>query len=407
MAKRKSKNSTLALDNLHGFARMGAKAETKTFIPTGHFELDFAINYGILPGDKELLGHSYKQYDSNKPLGIPSGRVVEVYGQEGSGKSSICHRIVGQAQKLGHICAWIDAEQSYSEDLAIINGVDMDDLVYSDLTNEEDPDKVFYAEDVMDQIITLIRDNGVKVVVLDSVASLVPKAMMEAPADQQFMALLARLMGQNVKKIGQWASKKDALVIFINQLRDKPGNMFGPSQTTPGGHALKFHASLRMALTKRTSKKTLIMIEDEDGNPKVIGRNSGVQISKNRFAQPLLDSKGNTIILEIPIYYQPYFPGLEDIAFNTGRQFKLIRPYKGNFSWTNVEGKKIEAEGRAAFIKLLSDGLLPDFVIALREKSKETGVPLPPELDQYRGGAVPKKLEVDADGEVTGGVDEL
>ena len=407
MTKRKKKNSTLALENLHGFARMGAKAETKTFIPTGHFELDFAINYGILPGNKELLGHSYKKYNPNRPLGIPCGRVVEIYGQEGSGKSSICHRIVGQAQQMGHLCAWIDAENSYSEDLAIINGVDMDNLVYSDLTNDEDPDKVFYAEDVMDKIIELIRDFGVKVVVLDSVASLIPKAMMEAQADQQFMALLARLMGANVKKIGQWANKKDALVIFINQLRDKPGSMFGPSQTTPGGHALKFHASLRVGLTKRSSKKTLIMIEDEEGNPKVIGRNSGCQISKNRFAQPLLDSKGNTIILDIPIYYQPYFPELEDIAFNTGRQFKLIRPYKGVFSWTNGNGKKVEAEGKVAFTKLLSDGLLPDFVQALKEKSEETGVPLPPELDQYNGGVVPKKLKVDEDGEVTGGVAAL
>jgi len=407
MGKRKKRDVTLALDNLHGFARLGAKAETKTFIPTGHFELDFAINYGILPGDKELLGHSYKKYDPNQPLGIPCGRVVEIYGQEGSGKSSICHRIVGQAQKMGHLCAWIDAEQSYSEDLAIINGVDMDNLIYSDLTNEEDPDKVFYAEDVMDKIIALVKDNDAKVVVLDSVASLVPKAMMDAPADQQFMALLARLMGQNVKKIGQWASKKDALVIFINQLRDKPGSLFGPAQTTPGGHALKFHASLRIALTKRSSKKTLIMIEDEDGNPKVIGRNSGCQISKNRFAQPLLDSKGNTIILDIPIYYQPYFPGLEDIAFNTGRQFKLIKPYKGVFSWTDDKNKKFEAEGKKDFIKLLSNGLLPVFVQALKTKSEETGVPLPPELDQYGGGVVPRKLEVDEDGEVTEDVADL
>lgn len=215
-----------ALKNLSGFVQKGAKVGSVDKIPTGYFNLDFAINYGSRPEDFEVYGSKHKEYDPSKPLGIPTGRLVHLYGAEGSGKSYICYRMTGMAQKMGHKVAWIDTEQSFSEDLAIINGVDLDELLYSDLRNLEDPDKIFYAEDVMDNIVGLIKA-GVKLIILDSVANLNPKSRMEAGAEQQYVALLARMLSDNLGKIVQWAGAKDALVVFINQLREKPGLMFG------------------------------------------------------------------------------------------------------------------------------------------------------------------------------------
>ncbi len=384
MKNKSNKNKeVVGLENLGGFVKKGARAESSISIPTGYFELDFAINFGILPGDKEVLGLSHKKYDPSKVIGIPCGRVVEIFGEEGGGKSYLCHRIVGQAQKLGYTCAWIDTEQSYSEDLALINGVNLDELLLSDLTNQEKPDELYYAEDVMDNIVKMIK-SGVKVIVLDSVANLVTKDRMEAGAEQMFVARLARLLGDNLGRIAQWAGHEEALVIFINQLREKPGQLWGNPITTPGGHALKHNASLRISITKQNGSESIIFVDDEDNEKRAIGRKSSIRIVKNRFARPLMDKNGKSITIDVPIYYEPYFPNIEDIIFSAGRQHGIIKVYKGVFNWTDDNGTKYEAEGKANFTqRMKNDGFINSLALTLQSAARKSGNPLPPEVEKY------------------------
>jgi recombination protein RecA len=253
------------------------------------------------------------------------------------------------------------------------------------MRNMEDPDRVYYAEDVMFNIIELIK-SGIKVIVLDSVANLIPKARMEADSEQQFMALLPRLLSDNLGKIAQWAGVKDALVVFVNQIREKPGVMWGNPLTTPGGRALKHNASLRIEINKRFSSDSIIFIEDEKApeGKKLIGRYSIVKLEKNRFAKPLIDSNGRPVGINIPIYYEPYFPNIEEIIFDAGRQHKVIKIREGIFSWEDKKGNKHKAEGKKAFIELLKkEKLIDELTEDIKTVSKESGNPLPPEMLQY------------------------
>ena len=276
----------IALENLDGFMKKGAREEVRQNIPTGHFELDFGLHYGFLPSSADFS--TLKDYDPKVPLGLPCGRLIELYGEEGSGKSSLAYRTCGMAQKMGYNALWIDTEHSFEDSLAELNGLDIDDLYYSKAYNEDDPDKIFYAEDIMDKIVAACRNAeklNLKVIVLDSVANLVPKDVGISSANNDTMALLARILSKTLGKVAQHAAIHDVLVIFINQIREKPGVMFGNPQTTPGGRALKFNASVRLRMTKRSSKDELIWAEkEEDGEAKrfIVGRNSGMAVDKNR-----------------------------------------------------------------------------------------------------------------------------
>jgi len=753
MAKKKvSKKAPITLDNLMGFIRKGARAPTDVDkIPTGYFELDFAINFGILPGNREELGLSHKVYDPTKPLGIPCGRLVEIFGKEAGGKSYLCYRLVGSAQKMGFKTGWIDTEQSFSEDLAIINGVDLDQVYLSDLRNLENPDKVYCAEDIMDNIVNMMKA-GIRLIILDSTANLVPREVMNSPADKQNIARLARLLSQNLGKITQWAGNTESLVVFVNQIREKVGVMFGcfhytsrvlladgttkkigtivnnkmdvdvmsynvktgkiepkkiiawhnngslsdnekflqftvqkyggngvtqfactknhlifvpegyfvpndynipnrykevkagslqpgdkilisqphylsdiqkqmvygsilgdgsirngqypyscsylriahgykqreycqwkqeimqpyvsyvkdkphrygfscmpmyelnslryknkykdtvnniipreisekidalglaiwylddgtfsgnykewgngkciiystkfdnldimlsafnrfdifpkivnkgiafdsantkkfhslickfvppcmdykihtnfrgkysfevddlcdqkcykavpaeiidiyekpptrtkkkfdltiedngtyivdraivhnSPETTPGGRALKHLSSLRIRITPRTGADDCIFIEDDLVGKKLIGRNSVVKLVKNRFARPLLDGDGKAIDIHVPIYYEPYFPDIEETIFHTCRQHKLISVYKGEFKWIDAKGKKHVGDGKNGFVQMVKDeSLTIPLIEVLIEKSNDTGIPLPPEITRY------------------------
>ena len=238
MAKNKS---DIIVDNLKGFIRKGASSTPEGYVPTGHFSLDFVINHGELPEKIDLS--ELEGYDPSENLGIPLGKLVMLYGEEGGGKSSIAYRISGYAQKLGYPVAWLDTEHSFAENLAKINGVDVDELYYSTMSNPKDPDKVYFAEDVFDSIIELIK-SGVKVIILDSVANLVPKERMEGSAEKIIVGKLARLMSENLGKLVAYAAKFGTLLVFINQLRFKIGIMFGC-----------FHYNSRVVLSDGTTKK--------------------------------------------------------------------------------------------------------------------------------------------------------
>ncbi|MCM8765226.1 MAG: recombinase RecA, partial [Candidatus Omnitrophica bacterium] len=189
-------------------------------IPTGSLSLDFAIGIG----------------------GVPRGRVVEIFGPESSGKTTLALSIISQVQHAGGVAAFIDAEHALDPNYAKKVGVNLDDLLISQ------PDTGEQALEIGE---TLVRSNAVDVIVVDSVAALVPRAEIEGEMGDQLVGLQARLMSQAMRKLTSAISKSKTCVIFINQIREKIGVMFGNPETTPGGRALKFYASVRIDLRKQ------------------------------------------------------------------------------------------------------------------------------------------------------------
>jgi recombination protein RecA len=215
-------------------------------IPTGALPLDIVLGVG----------------------GLPRGRVVEIYGPESSGKTSLCLSVVAQAQKLGGTAAYIDAEHAMDPEYAKKLGVNIDELLISQ------PDSGEQAMEVADQ---LVRSSAVDVVVVDSVAALVPRAEIEGEMGDSHMGLQARLMSQALRKLTSSIAKSKTCLIFINQLRQKIGVMYGNPETTTGGMALKFYASVRLDIRRVESIK--------DGD-KVIGNRVRVKVVKNKVAAP-------------------------------------------------------------------------------------------------------------------------
>jgi len=377
MGKSKIAAEDVALKNLRGFSLGSARFKSTGNISTGHFSLDFIIHYGRTPASVDFS--QLPDYNPKKSLGIPLGKLVEIFGEEGGGKSSLAYRVVGHAQKLGYTTAWIDAEHSFSEGLAEINGCDVENIIY--------PETSLYAEQILDLILDLCKAEKVpmvkngkeimvdspKVIVLDSVASLIPQAREEASSEQQFMALLPRLLSDNLGKIASAAETSGTLVIFVNQMREKVGIMFGNPETSPGGRALKHFSSLRIKVTKKKTKDADIIMTDDNGQEVLMGRYASIRLEKNRFAKPFLEA------LEIPIYYESYFPAIEEIAFDVGRQMRLINVRKGVYSWADIK-----IEGRKLFLNHIKDNDLLDTLIRdIQNQAKEAGNILPPELIQY------------------------
>ena len=215
-------------------------------IPTGSLALDLALGVG----------------------GLPRGRIVEVYGPEASGKTTLCLSVIAEAQKKGGIAAFIDAEHALDPLWAQTIGVKLDDLLISQ------PDTGEQALEITEQ---LIRSGGIDVIVIDSVAALVPRAEIEGEMGDAMMGMQARLMSQALRKLTAAISKSKTIVIFTNQLRQKIGVMFGNPETTTGGMALKFYASVRLDVRKIETLK--------DGD-RVIGSRTRVKIVKNKVAPP-------------------------------------------------------------------------------------------------------------------------
>jgi len=215
-------------------------------ISTGSLALDLALGVG----------------------GLPQGRIVEVYGPEASGKTTLCLSAIAEVQKKGGVAAFIDAEHALDPLWAQTIGVKLDDLIISQ------PDSGEQALEITEQ---LIRSGGLDIIVIDSVAALVPKAEIEGDMGDAVMGMQARLMSQALRKLTAAISKSKAIVIFTNQLRQKIGVMFGNPETTPGGLALKFYASIRLDVRK------IETIKDGD---KMIGSRHRVKIVKNKVAPP-------------------------------------------------------------------------------------------------------------------------
>ena len=227
--------------------RLGEDAKLDLdFIPTGSMELDLALGIG----------------------GVPRGRVVEIYGPESSGKTTLALHIIAEAQKTGGIAAFIDAEHALDPGYAKKLGVDIENLIISQ------PDT---GEQALEITESLVRSGALDVVVIDSVAALVPKAEIDGEMGDSHMGLQARLMSQALRKLAGAINKSNTTCLFINQLREKIGVMFGNPETTSGGRALKFYASVRMDVRRIDSLKQ---------GDSIVGNRTRVKVVKNKIAPP-------------------------------------------------------------------------------------------------------------------------
>lgn len=205
--------------------------------------------------------------------GLPKGRIVEIYGPESSGKTTIATHVIAESQKKGGLCGFIDAEHAFDKEYAAKLGVDVDNLIISQ------PD---YGEQALEIADRMICSGAFDVVVVDSVAALVPKGELEGEMGDSKMGLHARLMSQALRKLTASVSKNNTMLVFINQLRDKIGVMFGNPETTTGGNALKFYASVRLDVRRSISNANMI----KDKNDEATGHPVTVKVIKNKVAPP-------------------------------------------------------------------------------------------------------------------------
>ena len=272
--------------------------------------------------------------------GYPRGRVIEIYGPESSGKTTLTLHAIAQAQKAGGIAAFIDAEHAFDRFYAENLGVDLENLIISQ------PDNGEQALEITDN---LIRSGAIDIIVIDSVAALTPKSEIEGEMGDSKMGLHARLMSQALRKLTASISKTNCTVIFINQLREKIGVMFGNPETTTGGNALKFYASLRLDIRRSTQIK--------DSNANVLGNKTRVKVVKNKVAPPFK-------VAEFDIMYGEGISKIGEII-DIGVDFEII---KKSGSWFSYEDTKL-GQGRDAVKAILKDN--PELMDELEEKIKK------------------------------------
>ena len=271
--------------------------------------------------------------------GYPRGRVIEIYGPESSGKTTLTLHAIAEAQKKGGIAAFIDAEHAFDRFYAEKLDVDIDNLIISQ------PDNGEQALEITDN---LIRSGAIDIIVIDSVAALTPKSEIEGEMGDSKMGLHARLMSQALRKLTSSISKTNCTVIFINQLREKIGVMFGNPETTTGGNALKFYASVRLDIRRSTQ------IKDSGNN--VTGNKTRVKVVKNKVAPPFKTA-------EFDIMYGEGVSKIGEII-DIGVDYEIV---KKSGSWFSYEDTKL-GQGRDAVKILLKDN--PDLMEELEEKIK-------------------------------------
>ena len=296
-------------------------AHVQEVISTGSIGLDLALGIG----------------------GLPKGRVIEIYGPESSGKTTLSTHVIAEAQKKGGICAIIDAEHAFDSAYAQKLGVDVDNLLISQ------PD---YGEQALEIADRLILSGAIDVVVIDSVAALVPKGELEGEMGDSKMGLQARLMSQALRKLTATISKTNTICIFINQLREKIGVMFGNPETTTGGNALKFYASVRLDIRRSAQIK--------DGD-EAIGNRVKVKVVKNKVAPPFRSAEFDIIFGE----------GISKTGeiLDMGVELGIINK---SGSWFSYNGDKL-GQGRDTVKQLLADNpeLAGQIEVKIREKIKE------------------------------------
>ncbi|MBO6159141.1 MAG: recombinase RecA [Firmicutes bacterium] len=287
-------------------------------IPTGSLSLDIALGVG----------------------GVPKGRIIEIYGPESSGKTTLALHMVAEAQKRGGIAGYIDAEHAMDPQYAKNVGVDIDNLYISQPDN---------GEQAMEIAETMVRSGAMDIVVVDSVAALVPKAEIEGEMGDSHVGLQARLMSQALRKLAGAISKSKCIVVFINQLREKIGVMFGNPETTTGGRALKFYASVRMDVRR---------IETLKQNGNFIGNRTRVKVVKNKVAPPFKEA-------EFDIMYGTGISHVGDVLDLAAAEDIVIK----SGSWYNYNDERL-GQGRENTKQYLTNNpaLLNEIESKVREK---------------------------------------
>ncbi len=322
--KEKLKALNLVLDKLDktygkgAIMRMGDQAiENVEVIPTGSLGLDIALGIG----------------------GLPKGRVIEIYGPESSGKTTLTLHAIAEVQKAGGIAAFIDAEHAFDRSYAEKLGIDTENLLISQPDN---------GEQALEITENLIRSGAIDIIVIDSVAALVPKSEIEGEMGDSKMGLHARLMSQALRKLTGTINKTGCCCIFINQLREKIGVMFGNPETTTGGNALKFYASIRLDIRR------IGQIKEGDA---VVGNRTRVKVVKNKVAPPFR-------MAEFDIMYGEGISKVGEIV-DLGVEHNII---KKSGSWFSYGDTKI-GQGRDAVKTLLNDN--PDLMEEIEGKIRE------------------------------------
>ena len=303
-------------------------------IPTGAMSLDLALGIG----------------------GLPRGRVIEIFGPESSGKSTLALHVVAEAQRNGGTCAYIDAEHAMDPTYAKAIGVDIDELLISQ------PDTGEQALEIVDM---LIRSGGLDVVVIDSVAALTPRAEIEGDMGDAHVGLQARLMSQALRKLTASLSKSGTVAIFINQLREKVGVVYGSSEVTPGGRALKFYSSVRLDIRR---------IESIKDGPDAIGNRTRVKVVKNKIAPPFKQA-------EFDIMYGTGISregSLLDVAVELGIVKKAG-------AWFTYEGEQL-GQGRENVKQFLRD--TPELTVEIDERIRTRLAPSEDKDQQEAGSEV-------------------
>jgi recombination protein RecA len=290
-------------------------------IPTGSIGLDMALGIG----------------------GVPRGRIVEIFGPESSGKTTLTMHCIAEAQKQGGLAAFIDAEHAFDKTYAEKLGIDTQNLLISQ------PDNGEQALEIAEH---LIRSGAIDIIVIDSVAALVPKGELEGEMGESKMGLQARLMSQALRKLTGSINKSGCCCIFINQLRDKIGVMFGNPETTTGGNALKFYASLRLDIRR--------LAQIKEGPDHVVGNRTKVKVVKNKMAPPFK-------VVEFDIIYGEGISKTGEII-DLGVELGFIQK---SGSWFSYEGNKL-GQGRESVKAMLLDNpeLMEELELKIKEKVK-------------------------------------
>ncbi len=300
-----------AVMKLGDFTAMNVEA-----IPTGALSLDIALGIG----------------------GIPRGRIIEIFGPESSGKTTLALHMIAEAQKLGGEAAFIDAEHALDPVYAKHLGVDIDNLIVSQ------PDT---GEQALEIAEALVRSGAIDIIVIDSVAALVPKAEIDGDMGDSHVGLQARLMSQALRKLASVINKSKSVIVFINQLREKIGVMFGNPETTPGGRALKFYSSVRLDIRKIETMK-------QDGE--VVGNRAKVKVVKNKVAPPFREAEFDIV----------YGKGISKVGniLDLGVNLDIVNK---SGAWFSYNGERI-GQGRENAKKYLEDH--PNIAAEIEKKSK-------------------------------------
>lgn len=316
--------------------RLGeAKRMLVEAVPTGCLSLDLAL--GV--------------------MGVPRGRIIEIYGPEASGKTTLAQHIIAEVQKLGGLAAFVDAEHALDPDYAKKIGVNINDMLISQ------PDT---GEQALDIVETLVRSNAVDVVVVDSVAALTPKAEIEGEMGDSHMGLQARLMSQALRKLTAVVSRSKTVVIFINQIRQKIGVMFGNPETTTGGMALKFYSSVRVEVRRSAQIKM---------GDRIIGNRTKAKIVKNKMAAPFRSC-------EFDIMYNEGISIAGDLL-DLGVEWSVIKKAGNSYSFgeeklgVGRENAKLTLRQRPDLMKIIREGVIEAWKI----KESEGAVSISPAPD--------------------------